>query len=226
MTPRIKIIVGVLGVAAIALAAVQAPRLMRRSSFFRVHEVEVAGLHYLDRDDVLRRLNLARDLSIVDPVSSILAAARAMPGVVAASVEKKMPGTLRVTVLEATPVALASQQERMVLLDQFGRVLPFDPVRIPTSLPIAEPDSASAVLLTRVMVSDAEWFARIERAHRDGSDVLFEEGAHRVRLRAGASPMTLRAISAVRSYLERKSLPWREIDARYRDRVFVRKGSA
>lgn len=226
MKRRLKFLTGALAVLLVVVAVIKAPRLMRRAAFFRVREIEVAGLRYLDHDEVVQRLLLARDASIVDPVAPILAAAAAIPGIVAASVERRLPGTLRVTLLEATPVALAAQADRLVLLDQYGRVLPFDPTRVPLSLPIAEPDSASAALLTQVMTSDSEWFARIERAHRDGGDVLLEEGPHRIRVKAGASSKTLRAISAVRGYLDRKQLPWREIDARYRDRVFVRKGSA
>ena len=202
------------------------PRALRRVAFFRVREIEVVGLRYLDQDDVVRRLRLARDVSIVDPIGRVLAAAQAIPGVVAASAERHLPGTLRITLLEATPVALAAQGERLVLLDQRGRVLPFDPVRMPTSLPLAEPDSISAAMLTRVMTHDSGWFAGIDRAHRDGADVLLDAGPYRVRLRADASPATLRAIAAVRSYLDRRGVAWREMDARYQGRVFVRKGSA
>ncbi|MEO5799442.1 MAG: FtsQ-type POTRA domain-containing protein [Gemmatimonadales bacterium] len=226
MTRRGKVLVAALLLGVSATVAVAAPRILHRASFFRIHEIEVTGLRYLDRDEVVRRLLLARDASIADPVAPILAAAEAIPGVVAASVEKRMPGTLRVSVFEAVPVALAAQSERLVLLDSRGHVLPFDPARVPVSLPIAEADSATAAALTRVMTTDPAWFARIERAHREGGDVLFDEGPHRVRLRLGATPATLRAISAVRDYLDRKAVGWREIDARYQDRVFVRKGSA
>lgn len=215
-----------LAIALVAAALVTAPGLARRTAFFRVHEIEVSGLRYLDREEVVRRLLLARDASIADPIAPILAAAEAIPGVVAASVEKRLPGTLRVMLLEATPVALAVQQERLVLLDQRGRVLPFDPTRAPTSLPLGEPDSGSAGLLTRVMTSDSSWFAAIERVHRDSGDIVFDEKAHRVRVRSDASWATLRAVTAVRGYLDRRGVSWREIDARYHGRVFVRKGSA
>lgn len=215
-----------LAVAVVASSALFAPRLMRRSNFFRVHEIEVVGLRYLDQGEVTRRLHLATDASLMDPLDRVRAAALAIPGVVAAAVDRRYPGTLRVVLLEATPVALAAQSERMVLLDSRGRVLPFDPVRAPTSLPLAEPDSTATAVLTRVMLSDSSWFSAIDRAHRDGSDVVLDEGNHRVRVRAGADAATLRAVTAVRAYLERRSVAWREIDARYQGRVFVRKGTA
>ena len=215
-----------LTVATFAGAAIVAPRVIRRAAFFRVHEIEVIGLHYLDDGEVVGRLQLARGASIVDPIGRVLAAANAIPGVVAASVERRLPGTLRVTLLEATPVALAVQQERLVLLDQRGRVLPFDPTRVPTSLPLAEADSSSAALLTRVMVSDPAWFASIERAHRDGANVILEAGPQRIRVPANATPVTLRAITTLRSYLDRRGVAWREMDARFQGRIFVRKGSA
>ncbi|MEP6589771.1 MAG: FtsQ-type POTRA domain-containing protein [Gemmatimonadota bacterium] len=214
------------GVAVVAAGVLWAPRVLRRSAFFRVHEIEVVGLRYLDQQDVVRRLRLAADASVFDPVDRVRVAAEAIPGVVAAGVERRYPSTLRVMLLEATPVALAAQSERMVLLDPRGHVLPFDPVRAPTSLPLAEPDSAATAVLTRVMLSDSSWFAAIDRAHRDGGDVILDEGVHRVRLHAGANAATLRAVTAVRAYLERRSVAWREIDARYQGRVFVRKGTA
>lgn len=226
MTRRVGALLGAAAVAVIAAGALYGPRLLRRASFFRVREIEVVGTHYLDEHDVVARLQLARTASLLDPVGHALRAAEAIPGVVAASVQKRYPATLRVEVLEAMPVALAAQPERLVLLDQWGHVLPFDPIRVPVSLPIITPDSAIAALLARVMVHDSAWFANIERAHRDGSDVVFEEGKHQIRIRESATPMTLRSISAVRSYLDQRGVPWREIDARYQGRVFVRKGSA
>ncbi len=223
---RRRALLSALFVAVIAAAAIVAPGVIHRAAFFRVHEIEVVGVRYLEESEVVERLRLAGDVSIVDPVGRVLVAAEAIPGVVAASVERRLPGTLRITILEATPVALAAQQDRLVFLDQNGRVLPFDPARAPTSLPLAEPDSASAALLARVMTTDSAWFARIERAHREGGDVLFDEGSRRVRVRASATAAILRSVTAVRTYLDRHSVAWREIDARYRDRVFVRKGSA
>ena len=226
MTRRQNALLATLAVAVIAGAAIFLPRVVHQAAFFRVREIEVVGLRYLDAHEVVRRLRLASDASVVDPINGVLAAAQAIPGVVAASVERRLPGTLRVTILEATPVALASQSERLVLLDQRGRVLPFDPTRVPTSLPLAEPDSAAAAVLARVMTGDPSWFESIERVYRDGADVLMDAGPHRIRVRAGASPATLRAITAVRGYLAQHGVAWREIDARYQDRLFVRKGSA
>ncbi|MES2125145.1 MAG: FtsQ-type POTRA domain-containing protein [Gemmatimonadota bacterium] len=226
MTRRRRGLLVSLAVAVIASAVLFAPRLMRRSSFFRVHEIEVVGLRYLDQAEVARRLHLAADASVMDPLERVRAAALAIPGVVAAAVDRRYPATLRVVLLEATPVALAAQADRMVLLDSRGRVLPFDPVRAPTSLPLAEPDSAATAVLTRVMLSDSSWFAAIDRAHRDGSDIILDEGGHQVRVRSGANAATLRAVTAVRAYLGRRSVAWREIDARYQGRVFVRKGTA
>lgn len=217
---------GSLAVAALVAGTLLAPKLARRAAFFRVHAVEVVGLRYLREDDVVRRLHLPAGATTLDDLEAVRKAAQAIPGVVAASVERRFPGTLRVTLLEATPVALAAQDERMVLVDHRGRVLPFDPARVPASLPIIEPDSAAAALLTRVLLADSSWYATIETAQRDRGDVVFGSGAQRVRLRADADGESLRAVAAVREYLTGRGIGWREIDARYRGRVFVRKGSA
>lgn len=208
-----------------ALAWLGAPRLMRRMTFFRVRQVEVVGLRYLDERDVVRRLGLPADASIVDALDGARAAAAAIPGVVAASVERRLPGTLRVTVLEEMPVALTPQEGRLVLIDRRGRVLPFDPTRAPASLPVAERHAGAAALLARLMVTDPLLFGAIDGARMEEREVVLELGRRQVRLRTDASPRTLRSAAAVWTMLEDQGRAWREIDARFVDRVFVKKGT-
>ncbi|MGH7594231.1 MAG: cell division protein FtsQ/DivIB [Gemmatimonadales bacterium] len=198
--------------------------LARRLAFFRVRQVEVIGTRYLDPSDVVRRLELRRDASTYDPLGPARKAVAAIPGVVAANVQRRLPGTLRVTLREATPVALMATADRMVLVDSEGRVLPFDPVRAPVSLPIAGRDAVTARLLARLKRTDAGWYDTVESARLDRGDVVLDAGRHRVRLRPEANDAVLRGVGAVRRYLSARGIAWREIDARYHQRLFVRKG--
>lgn len=202
------------------------PRMARRLTFFRLRQVEVVGARYLDPDDVVRRLGLRRGGSTLDPLGPIARAAAAIRGVMSAQVERRLPGTIRVMLQEARPVALAAATDRLVLIDSIGHMLPYDPARAPASLPIAERDSTTASLLQRLAVADPVWYDSVEFARRDRGDVVLDAGAHHVRLRPDAGVDVMRAVMAVRTYLMEAGIPWREIDGRFRERVFVRKAGA
>lgn len=204
--------------------AVGLPMLARRLAFFRVRQVEVIGIRYLNESDVVRRLGLRRDASTFDRLGPVRKAAATIPGVLAATVERRLPGTLRITLREARPVALVPMSDRLALVDSRGRVLPFDPVRAPASLPIAGRDSVTAGLLGRLMLTDPVWYDSVESASLDRGDVVLDAGSHRVRLRPEAGEDVLRGVRAVRNYLTGRGISWREIDARYHNRLFVRKG--
>ena len=218
--------IAVLVVAVLATGVVFGPGALRRVAFFRVRQVEVMGARYLDEVEVARRLGLRSDASTFDRLAGVRVAAAAIPGVLSVSVERRLPGTLRVTIREATPVALADQADRLVLIDSNGRALPFDPTRVPASLPIAVKDAAVATLLARMMRTDLSLYGSIDAARLDRGDVLLEIGARHIRLRPQADAAVLYAVSAVMTYLNKSAIAWREIDARYHRRVFVQKGTA
>ena len=205
-----------------------APKLLRRIAFFRIHRVDVVGNRYLDEHDVVRRLGLAQDASIFDPLNRVREAAAGIPGTVgpSASVERRFPGTLRVKIVEIRPIALAAVNDQLALLDSRGRVLPFDPARVPTSLPIAQRDSTTAALLDRLRQVDPRSYDDVQSARPERGDIVLDLGDHTILVRPNADTETLRSIAAVRRYLDVNSRKWIEIDARYDGRVFVRKAKA
>jgi cell division protein FtsQ len=210
-----------------ALGAVMAaPAVVRRVPFFRIHAIEITGLHYHEEHDVVRRLALPADASILHSLDAVQAAAAAIPGVQGAMVTRRWPGTLVLHLEEIPPVALTAQDDRLVLLDARGRVLPFAPARVTTSLPIAPRDSATAALLARMRVSDPLLYDQVQVVRTDGTDVTLLREGHQVRLRVDADAQALRAIMAVQAWLEATATPWVELDGRFDGRVFVRKGVA
>lgn len=218
---RALVAAGVLLVVAVSLMV---PRVARRLDFFRVRQVEVVGARYLDQADVVRRLGLRGAASTFDDLAPVLRAAAAVPGVVGAAVERRLPGTLRVTIREAEPVAIAGTEDHLVLMDSGGRLLPFDPTRQPESLPIAAQDSSVAHLLAHLMHADGALYATVDFARLDRGDVLLDIGSRRIRLRPEADDEVFRAVAAVIHSLNKSETAWREIDARYHSRVFVQKG--
>ncbi len=226
MTRRRVALLAALGLT-VALGVVTAvPAVVRRVPFFRIHAIEITGLRYHEEHDVVRRLALPSDASILHPLDAVQSAAVAIPGVQLATVTRRWPGTLVLDIVEIPPVALTAQEDRFVLLDARGRVLPFAPARVSSSLPIAPRDSATAALLARMQVSDPLLYDQVQIVRTEGSEVTLVRNGHRVRLRVDADERALRAITAVQAWLEATATPWVELDGRFDGRVFVRKGVA
>lgn len=202
------------------------PRGLCKLTYFRVRRVEVVGIHYLDQYAIVSRLHLSRTASVFDRLAPIRIAAAAVPGVLSATVTRRLPGTIRVTLREARPVALTPTGDRLALVDSVGHLLPFDPTRSPVPLPVAPADSATAALLARIAASDPDLYGMIQSVRVDAGAVVLDVGGRSIRVLPDADDDVFRAIAAVRGYLVTNPQPWRELDARYHTRVFLRKGSA
>ena len=204
-----------------------APRLLRRVDFFQVRRVELVGLQYLGRAEVMRGLALGRRASVFDDVAPIERRARAIPGVVTAEVSRRVPGTIRVTITEVPPVALVPSREGLTAMDAAGRLLPFDPSVAAPDLPLAtRADSLVGKLLGQVRAADPALFAQVSSAERDGPWVVLVVARRRLVFRPDASIETIRAVTAVAQDLARLRRPWRELDGRWAGQVIVRGGDA
>ena len=218
----------VIGALLVLLGAggIGAAALLKRMAFFSVRRVELVGARYLTVAEVTRALALRPRASVFDPTAPLARRAAALAGVLEARVVRRLPGTLRVVVREAEPVALSERGGRLVPVDAGGRVLPFDPTRSPADLPLADADSGVAGLLARVRESDPELFARVQRGARFRQDVALEVEAGRILFRPGASGEEIRDLSLVAGVLARQGQSWKELDARFPPRVIVRKSGA
>ncbi len=217
-----------LGASAIGLALwFGLPRALSGLTFFHVRRVELAGLQYLDPATVMRALQLDPTASVFDDPAPLVRRVSAVPGVATLEVSRRLPGTLKVELLETPPVALASRGEGLVLLDARGRILPYDPVRSAPDLPLAvNGDAAVAGVLARVRESDADLFARVGAAWRVGPDVVLEVGGRRLWLGAQASAEDIRAVMAVEQALARTGRQYKELDGRFAGQVIVRRTRA
>lgn len=210
------------GVVVLAGALAGGALLLKRLEFFSVRRIELVGGRYLTAAEVARAMAVPAEASIFDATDSLTRRTAALPGVLDARVVRRLPGTLRVVVREAEPVALAERGGRLVLLDALGRTLPFDPTRPAVDLPLADADSAVAAVLARVRETDPELFARIQRGQRVQQAVALQLDAGRILFRAGASSAAIRDLSLVAGVLARQGRAWRELDARFLPRVIVR----
>lgn len=209
-------------VAGVAVLMFAMPRALSRSSFFRVRRVEVVGARYLTGPEIVAALQLDHMASLFDPLEPVERAAIAIRGVRRASVSRRWPGTLVLRVEEFEPVALTPRREGLALMDARGRVLPFDPTRAPADLPVAPADPLVTRLIARLKETEPAVFRVIVSASRDRQSVVLDAGDRRFLVRADANAAQLRALAAVMEDLARKGRKYRELDARFTDRVFVR----
>lgn len=211
------------GTAAAMLLWLVLPALGRRLEFFRVRRLELVGVYHLPPHTVVDALRLRVHASIFDELAPLSRRVAALGGITAAEVERRMPGTLRVLVTEAAPVALTPRVNAMGLIDDRGRLLPFDPVRSAPDLPVAETaDSAVAALLGRARELDPALFAEVTAAWRAGPDVVLEAGGRRLWFRPEASAEEMHAVMAVAQDLARQGRAYAELDGRFAGQVVVR----
>ena len=222
------------GAAMIVMALwMTAPLGLRRLRFFRVRQVEIVGIRYLDADQVLAALQLSPAASVFDETEPLAERLRGLDGIADASVVRRPPGSLKVIVREVEPVALMmGERGALTPVDADGRQLPFD--RAGLDLPVVRTsagDSSVVGLLARVQAVDPALFQTIDAARRTETtrgDVLLElgGGAHRVLLNGDAGPEVIEAVVLVARDLAAKARPYVELDARFAGQVVVRRRGA
>jgi cell division protein FtsQ len=213
-----------LGVAVMLGVAAASPLLLRHVPFFAVRRVEIVGARYLAGEQLVAALRLAPDQNLFDPLDAAEARVAAVPGVARAWVSRRMPGTVRVTVVEREPVGLVSTATGMVPLDCEGQRLPYDPARSGLALPILErADSNLARALCVVRVGDSVLFDAVQAVrHGGGGSVMLELKRQRVWLRSVPTTTDVEAVAVVRRYLEDTRRDFAELDARFEGLVYAR----
>jgi cell division septal protein FtsQ len=218
---RRRVAIG-LGLAGALILLALAPLVLRRASFFRVRRIDLVGSRFVTGEQIAEALKLKSSASVFDDLAPLQKRALTIPGVRRATVTPRWPGTLVVRIEEAEPVALTPRKTALALMDGGGRVLPFDPTRAPLDLPVSVADARAARLIARIKDAEPALFRRIVSVSLDSDDVILSGGDWRVVVRPDAGRSQLRALATVMDDLARKGRPWRELDARFSDRVFVR----
>jgi cell division septal protein FtsQ len=207
-----------------------APLALRRVAFFRVRQVELVGIRYLDADRVLAALQMSPRASVFDDTEVLAGRLRALEGVADASVIRRPPASLKVIVREVEPVALvANQRGALDVVDADGRSLPYElgTLDLPV-VPATDGGGGVVAVLARVQAYDPSLYQAIDAARpmdaqRGGADVQLELGTHRVLLGPNAGPEVIQAVMLVARDLAAKARPYTELDGRYAGQVIVRR---
>jgi hypothetical protein len=102
---------------------------------FRVENVEVRGLRYLDQAEVVGLLALAPETSVWSDKAPWMERVAAHPLVKDVRVSRRLPDGLLVVVTERTPIALGPTPT-LEPMDAEGRRLPVDPAEFRLDLPV------------------------------------------------------------------------------------------
>ena len=231
--PRVswRVLLWVGAVMTVMVMWMAAPLALRRVAFFRVRQVELVGIRYLDADRVLAALRLSPEASVFDDTELLAERLRGLEGVADASVVRRPPASLKVIVREIEPVALvANARGALGVVDAQSRMLPFDMTNL--DLPIVrDSDRAVVSVLARVQAFDPALFQAIDAARRTETqrsrgDVVLELGLHRLLLNRDAGPEVIQAVMLVARDLAAKKRFYTELDGRFAGQVVVRRRAA
>lgn len=238
--PGWKILGALLLVAVIMAAAWGVQSAARQMAFFRVRRVEIRGARYLQPGEIIARMKIDTLASLWNDLEPYRLRVKQHPQVSDASISRRLPGTLVVTIRENLPVALIQTRTGLLAYDSLGTQLPIDPSRTSLDLPIvASRDPVLLKLVGAIRAVVPKVFARIEEVRRTGRDEILltlsrdtseipggaaasSAAALRVRVPVGLSVERLADIFPVETDLARRRANVDELDLRYRDQVIAR----
>ncbi len=155
----------------LAPASWLARRVASKMEFFHVRSVQVDGVRYLAPETVVAKLAIDTARSVWDDTGPLLDRVLSLPQVSAASIRRKLPGTLVVTISENLPVAFVPGQNGLEAVDSGGRVLPIDPARHDLDIPVlVERDRRLLRLLGRMRDEQSPVYRRLSEARLVGRD--------------------------------------------------------
>ena len=246
----VKVTLAVTAAAVILVLGAAAPRGLRRMESFRVRRVEVRGTHFLPPHQALSATGITRASNVFDDFTPWRDSLVKHPLVNSARIEREFPGTIRIFVEEAEPIAMlagvggggggvGASVTALVPVSVSGELLPIDPSSIDLDLPIvfappppsdstAEPAYAPVLrVLAAIKAFEPAMYGWISDAELVGGPAV------RVRLRspAGAQaviPLEPKAARLRQLRLTLADLAARQditrlarIDARFQDQIVV-----
>lgn len=116
-------------------AGPRVPEVLAGMEYFRVEQVEIEGMRFLERADVEAVLDLPPGASVWDDRGAWTERLASHPLVRTVAVERRLPSTLVVILEERTPVALLASPT-LTPVDAEGHTLPVDPATHRLDLPL------------------------------------------------------------------------------------------
>lgn len=243
-----RIPVGVLALAVFVSSPWWGPLLLSQLGYFHVRQVEIYGAVYAQPSRIITRMRVDTTMSIWMNLAPVERRVARDPQVRSVAIERKLPGTLVVRLVENAPVALVESSgttdksrsgNAMRVVDGAGHALPIDPSRTNIDLPVVESADPSVLkLLADVKKREPRLFAQISSVRQssrsatagsagkgagggaDELDVILPSVM--VRALVGVSAERLADVIPVEADLARRHARVAELDLRFRDQVIAR----
>ena len=223
---------GAFGVAVAAVVFWATPRVLAALDYFHVQTVQLEGARYLTPTAVIAALGADTSASVFDDPRRFQAKVESLPLVASARVRRRLPGTLVVTIVERTPVALIATPEGFRGVDSAGTRLPIDPAVTAFDAPVILPPSGARDsgadrrlynLLGAVRATDPTLFDAIEDVRRvSATEWQLHTRRQLVRFTPQVTLGRLTDIFPVEQYLARRRIRAAELDLRFRNHVIAR----
>ncbi|MCA0375958.1 MAG: FtsQ-type POTRA domain-containing protein [Gemmatimonadetes bacterium] len=219
-----RIALGAVAVAVLGGAPWWGPLALSRLDYFHVRRIAFDGTRFARTRDLLPLLAVDTLESVWQPLPPLADRLLTHPLVAAARVERRLPGTLVITVEEREPVALVPQGGRLAPADGDAHILPIDLAAHPLDLPVvATVDTAALRVLDALRRDAPTLYARVTQVSRPNAQELrFALGALVVRTRPEVTVARFRDILLVEADLARQQRRALELDLRFRDQVIAR----
>lgn len=208
------------------------PRLLSTMEYFHVQTVQLEGARFLTPTSVIAALGADTAASVFDDPRRFAEKVETIPLVASARVRRRLPGTLVVTIVERTPVALVPTADGFRGVDSAGTRLPIDPALSAFDAPVVPPASAprdSAAdrrlfnLLGAIRANDPALFDAIEEARRvSPTEWHVRTTRQTVRVTPQVTLARLADIFPVEQDLAKRRIRAAELDLRYRNLVIAR----
>ncbi|UCG85986.1 MAG: FtsQ-type POTRA domain-containing protein [Gemmatimonadota bacterium] len=215
-----------LGSGAVALL-LASPLLLRHVAFFRVRQVELVGVRYHSPQQIIDALGLARDQSLFASVRKGEGSLSDLPGVIDVKIERKVPGTLKIEVLELQPIAFLATPSGLTVLDADANQMGYDPAAGGFDLPFVEQrDSVLLHALAQVQLVDPGLFDQVDAASlRSDGTVVLELGQKRIMLHGVPDAIQIETLGAVRNHMAETGRDYQQLDARFEAQIVVRRSN-
>jgi cell division protein FtsQ len=200
------------------------PRALAQLDYFHARRVVFEGVRYARPTELIARLKVDTLQSVWQPLEPLVERLSGHPMVASVVVERQLPGTLLIRVVEREPVAYVPRKGRLEPADATGRPLPIDPARYPLDVPVAASADSSLLHLLDGLRKDApRLYARVSHGERAGTqEMRFKLGGVTVRTTSDVTVARFKDILPVEADLARNHLRAVELDLRFRDQVIAR----
>lgn len=241
-----RIPVGALVLAVLVTSPWWGPLILSQLGYFHVRQVEIYGAVYAQPSRIIDRMRVDTTMSIWMNLAQVERRVARDPQVRSVAIERKLPGTLVVRLVENAPVALVESSgttdkggsaSAMRVVDGKGHALPIDPSRTNVDLPVVESADPSVLkLLADVKAREPRLFAQISSVRHSSRSASTGSGARggvadeldvvlpsvMVRALVGVSAERLADVIPVEADLARRHARVAELDLRFRDQVIAR----